>query len=211
MLNKRNNVEWLVSEGLTPYLESIALMDDHVALLKKSQNAHEKIWLLEHPPLYTAGISARPDEVLDINRFAIYKTRRGGGMTYHGPGQRIAYVMLDLGRRGRDVRRFVFDLEKWIILTLAAFGIKGEKQEGQIGIWVGDDKIAAIGIRLSHWISSHGISINLAPDLEHFSGIIPCGIKQGGITSLHALGCPISMSALDKELKLSFQQVFQTP
>ena len=183
-------------------------MKQRVEDLYRNPNASEKVWLLEHPPLYTAGVSAKSDEVLDLNRFPIYKTGRGGKMTYHGPGQRVIYLMLHLGQRGKDVRRFVNQLEEWIILTLAAFDLIAERRTDQTGIWVKDQKIASIGIRLSHWISSHGISINLNPDLEHFSGIIPCGLQNENPTSIHALGREVSMKQLDAALKASFDQVF---
>ncbi len=209
MLNNIKNIKWVVSQGLTPYPRAMDLMETYVQDLHKNPNIPEKVWLLEHPPLYTAGVSAKSDEVLEINRFSIYKTRRGGKMTYHGPGQRVVYLMLDLNRRGRDVRRFVAQLEEWVILTLAAFDLVGERRTAQTGIWVQNQKIAAIGVRLSRWISSHGIAINLCPDLEHFSGIIPCGIKDEKVTSLHALGRSVSMAALDAALKVSFEQIFQ--
>ena len=208
MLNRHENIEWLVSEGLTPYLEAVTAMKQRVEDLYRNPNASEKVWLLEHPPLYTAGVSAKSDEVLDLNRFPIYKTGRGGKMTYHGPGQRVIYLMLHLGQRGKDVRHFVNQLEEWIILTLAAFDLIAERRPDQTGIWVKDQKIASIGIRLSHWITSHGISINLNPDLEHFSGIIPCGLQNEKPTSIHALGRAISMKQLDAALKASFDQAF---
>ena len=183
-------------------------MKQRVEDLYRNPNASEKVWLLEHPPLYTAGVSAKSDEVLDLNRFPIYKTGRGGKMTYHGPGQRVIYLMLHLGQRGKDVRHFVNQLEEWIILTLAAFDLIAERRTDQTGIWFKDQKIASIGIRLSHWISSHGISINLNPDLEHFSGIIPCGLQNEKPTSIHALGRAVSMKQLDAALKASFDQAF---
>ena len=208
MLNRRENIEWLVSKGLTPYPQAVTAMKQQVDDLYRNPNTPERVWLLEHPPLYTAGVSAKSDEVLDLNRFPIYKTGRGGKMTYHGPGQRVIYLMLNLSQRGKDVRRFVNQLEEWIILTLASFDLHGQRRPDQTGIWIKDQKIAAIGIRLSHWISSHGISINLSPDLEHFSGIIPCGLQNENPTSIHALGRDVSMKQLDAALKASFAQAF---
>jgi lipoyl(octanoyl) transferase len=183
--------------------------------------ADEAIWLLEHPPLYTAGTSARPADLVDPDRFPVFEARRGGQYTYHGPGQRVAYVMLDVGRRGRDVRRFVAQLESWVIATLAEFNVTGEIREGRVGVWVTrhdkpltaagtppEDKIAAIGIRLRKWVSFHGISINVEPDLAHFSGIVPCGISEHGVTSLVDLGLPVTMGDLDAALERSFETAF---
>jgi len=181
-------------------------------------NAPETVWLLEHPPLYTAGTSADPTELLDNNRFPVYSTGRGGRYTYHGPGQRVAYAMLDLKHRGGDVRRYVRDLEQWIIDTLAQFAIIGERREGRVGIWVTrgapanplhrEDKIAAIGVRVRHWIAYHGISLNVEPDLEHFGGIVPCGIDEHGVTSLWDLGQTASMPEVDLALRHCFETVF---
>ncbi len=186
--------------------------------------APEAIWLLEHPPLYTAGTSAKPVDLVDPDRFEVFEARRGGQYTYHGPGQRVAYAMLDLNRRGRDVRAYVAKLEDWIIRTLAEFGVKGELREGRVGVWVvrhdlplresgapQEDKIAAIGVRLKKWVAFHGISINLDPDLEHFSGIVPCGIKNHGVTSLVDLGLTVSMNDLDLALMRDFEVVFGAP
>jgi lipoyl(octanoyl) transferase len=183
--------------------------------------ADEAIWLLEHPPLYTAGTSARPADLVDPDRFPVFEARRGGQYTYHGPGQRVAYVMLDVGRRGRDVRRFVAQLESWVIATLAEFNVTGEIREGRVGVWVTrhdkpltaagtppEDKIAAIGIRLRKWVSFHGMSINVEPDLAHFSGIVPCGISEHGVTSLVDLGLPVTMGDLDAALERSFETAF---
>lgn len=179
--------------------------------------ASECIWLVEHPPLYSAGTSARPQDLTDPGRFDVFPTRRGGQYTYHGPGQRVAYVMLDVGARGRDVRAFVQQLEGWVIDTLAEFNVTGEIREGRVGVWVqrpekqsplpdtiAEDKIAAIGIRLRRWISFHGVSINVEPDLSHFDGIVPCGISEHGVTSLVDLGLPVTMSDLDLALRQSF-------
>lgn len=187
-------------------------MESHVAGIRNGA-ASERIWLLEHPPIYTGGTSAKSEDLVEPDRFPVYQTSRGGEYTYHGPGQRIAYVMLDLNHRGRDVRQFVFNLEQWIIETLAHFDVKGERREGRIGIWVDhgggrEEKIAALGIRLRKWVSFHGISINVNPDLEHFSGIVPCGIKQHGVTSLAALGKDVSLSDVDIALRAAFERVF---
>lgn len=207
------SVEWITANSQIPYEQAVAEMETRVAAIRGG-SAGERIWLLEHPSIYTAGTSAKPHDLLDSNRFPVYQTGRGGEFTYHGPGQRIAYVMLDLERRGRDVRQFVFNLEKWIIDTLATFDVRGERREGRVGIWVDlgggrEHKIAAVGIRLRKWVSYHGISINVAPDLEHFSGIVPCGIAEHGVTSLKALGKETSMAALDTALKTSFEKVFE--
>jgi len=218
----RNGVEWHVSADLVPYPEAVAMMEARAARIA-SQEAAEAIWLLEHPPLYTAGTSARPADLTDPDRFPVYASRRGGQYTYHGPGQRVVYVMLDVGRRGRDVRRFVQQLEAWVIATLAEFNVTGEVREGRVGVWVArddkpltasgeapEDKIAAIGIRLRRWVSFHGISINVEPDLAHFSGIVPCGITEHGVTSLVDLGLPVIMADLDVALRRSFDPVFDT-
>ena len=186
-------------------------------------DAEEAIWLLEHPALYTAGSAANPADLLEPDRFPVYPTRRGGQYTYHGPGQRVVYVMLNVGRRGRDVRRFVEQLEAWLIATLDQFNVKGEVRQGRVGIWVArddkpltaagekpEDKIAAIGIKMRKWVSFHGLSINVEPDLDHFSGIVPCGIAQHGVTSLVDLGLPVDMGDLDTALKKTFPLVFQT-
>ena len=182
------------------------------------------VWLLEHPPLYTAGTSARAEDLTDPERFPVYETRRGGQYTYHGPGQRVAYVMLDLNRRGRDVRAFVASLEAWVIDTLAQFNLRGEIREGRVGVWVTrpdkapgptgamrEEKIAAIGLKLRRWISFHGISINVEPDLSHFDGIVPCGIRDHGVTSLVDLGLPVTMADLDLALRDSFDRVIGPP
>jgi lipoyl(octanoyl) transferase len=173
------------------------------------------VWLLEHPPLYTAGTSADPAELLDALRFPVYAAGRGGRYTYHGPGQRIAYLMLDLKRRGGDVRRYVERLEEWVIRALGTLGIRGERRQGRIGIWVetpaGEAKIAAIGVRVRRWVSYHGAAINVAPDLAHFQGIVPCGISEYGVTSLHALGVRAGMAELDKALRACFLEVFEAP
>jgi lipoyl(octanoyl) transferase len=213
-------VEWIITDGLTDYRAAEAWMEAR-AIQIADGTADECIWLLEHPPLYTAGTSAKLADLKDPDRFDVYATRRGGQYTYHGPGQRIVYVMLDVGKRGRDVRRFVQQLEAWVIATLDSFNIKGHIREGRVGVWVErpdkplrdqgqvtEDKIAAIGIRLRKWVSFHGISINVEPDLSHFSGIVPCGITQHGVTSLVDLGLPVTMETLDVALKAQFQTVF---
>ena len=213
-------VEWKISDGLTGYEDALAFMEQRVAGIAAGA-AEECVWLLEHPPLYTAGTSAKREDLTDPDRFPVYEARRGGQYTYHGPGQRVVYVMLNLGQRGRDVRRFVEQLERWVIATLEEFNITGHIRPGRVGVWVerpdrppysdgsvAEDKIAAIGIRLRKWVSFHGISINVEPDLEHFSGIIPCGIAQHGVTSLSDLGLPVTLTDLDVALMRRFTEVF---
>lgn len=208
-------VEWAVSTCPVAYEEAVAAMEARVEAISCGEAA-ELIWLLEHPPLYTAGVSARPADLLAPHRFPVFASGRGGQYTYHGPGQRVAYVMLDLSRRGRDVRAFVADLETWLIEALAAFGVTGERRCGRIGVWVvrgpgaaaREDKIAAIGVKLRRWVSFHGISLNVAPDLEHFSGIIPCGVTDHGVTSLADLGAAAPMGEVDRALRAAFQEVF---
>ena len=195
-------------------------MEARVAAISAG-GAGEAIWLLEHPPLFTAGTSARAADLLWRDRFPVYEAGRGGQYTYHGPGQRVAYVMLDLNTRGRDVRRFVCNLENWVIATLAEFGVRGERREGRVGVWVArpdkpplpdgtprEDKIAAIGVKLRRWVSFHGISINVEPDLTHFGGIVPCGITGHGVTSLVDLGLPVTMADLDAALMATFEPAF---
>jgi len=209
-------VDWITSDAIVPYLDAVQIMEKRVADIHAGR-AQEAIWLLEHPPLYTAGTSAQIADLTDPDRFPVYESKRGGQYTYHGPGQRVVYVMLDLNRRGRDVRAFVKDLEGWVIDTLSAFGITGHIREGRVGVWVerpekpplsdgrmAEDKVAAIGIRLRKWISFHGLSINVEPNLEHFSGIVPCGINDYGVTSLVDLGLPVTLEDLDVALKTSF-------
>lgn len=212
--------EWIITDGLTDYTEALAFMEQRVAAIARG-DADECIWLLEHPPLYTAGTSARPADLIDPDRFPVYDARRGGEYTYHGPGQRVVYVMLDIGRRGRDVRRFVQQLEAWVIATLDSFNVKGEIRPGRVGVWVErpdkpltptgavqEDKIAAIGLRIRKWVSFHGVSINVEPDLSHFDGIVPCGITDHGVTSLVDLGLPVSMGDVDVALRQSFERIF---
>ena len=216
-------IEWKHTDGLVPYEEALAFMEARVADISAG-TASECIWLLEHPPLYTAGTSAKREDLVAPDRFPVYEARRGGQYTYHGPGQRVVYVMLDVAKRGRDVRCFVRDLERWVINTLAEFNVTGEIREGRVGVWVEredkpltatgaktEDKIAAIGIRLRKWVSFHGISINVEPDLEHFSGIVPCGITEHGVTSLVDLGLPVTMDDLDVALKATFEAAMTAP
>ena len=204
-------VSWEVSGGLVPYPEAMARMDGHVAAIAQGTET-ERVWLLEHPPLYTAGTSAHEEDLVERERFPVFRSGRGGQYTYHGPGQRVAYVMLDLKRRGGDVRAFVAALEQWVIGTLADFNVTGERREDRVGVWVRrggrEDKIAAIGIRVRHWVTFHGISINVEPDLSHFSGIVPCGIREHGVTSLVDLGLPVTMADLDVALKKTFAPIF---
>ncbi len=219
--NRSNTtVQWHISDGYVAYEEAVAVMEARANRIIAGEEP-EAIWLLEHPPLYTAGTSATPADLTDPARFPVHPSKRGGQYTYHGPGQRVVYVMLDVGKRGHDVRRFVQQLENWVIATLAAFNVTGLIREGRVGVWVerpdkpltasgqtAEDKIAAIGIRLRKWVSFHGISINVEPDLEHFSGIVPCGITDHGVTSLIDLGLPVTMQDVDVALRQSFDQVF---
>jgi len=208
--------EWRVSDALVPYEAALAVMEARVAAIAAGQ-APELVWLIEHPPLYTAGTSAQREDVLDA-RFPVYEAGRGGQMTYHGPGQRVAYVMLDLKRRGPDVRKFVVTLEEWLIRTLAVFNVRGERRDDRIGVWVrrpekGDgyeDKIAAIGIRVKQWVTLHGMALNVEPDLRHFSGIVPCGVSEQryGVTSLVDLGLPVTMPEVDMALRREFAELF---
>ena len=199
-------VEWLRSERPVPYEEAVAIMERRAAAIARGE-ARDCVWLLEHPPLYTAGTSSAPGELLSPTRFPVFRSGRGGRFTYHGPGQRVAYVMLDLSARGRDVRAFVHALEDWLIATLARLGVEGERREGQIGVFVDEAKIASIGVRLRHWVSFHGVSLNVDPDLEHFSGIVPCGLTSP-VTSLAALGVDPDMQRVDAELRSAFEEVF---
>jgi lipoyl(octanoyl) transferase len=216
--------EWAVSRGHVPYEAAVAAMEARAAAIAAGE-APELVWLLEHPPLYTAGVSARDGDLLDAARFPVHRTGRGGQFTYHGPGQRVAYVMLDLTARGRDVRTFVRGLEQWIIGALGEFGVPADVREGRVGVWVVPDsrsaasgmtsdgarreaKIAAIGVKVRKWVSFHGISLNVEPELDHFSGIVPCGIAEHGVTSLVDLGVPATMDEADAALKVSFRRVF---
>jgi lipoyl(octanoyl) transferase len=207
---------WAVSPGRIAYPEAVAAMEARAQAIAEDR-AGELVWLLEHPPLYTAGVSAKPADLLDPGRFPVFASTRGGQYTYHGPGQRVAYVMLDLRRRGRDVGAFVRSLETWIIGALARFNVEGQVRSGRVGVWVErkaagvptrEDKIAAIGVKLRRWVSFHGISLNVEPDLTHFAGIVPCGIQEHGVTSLVDLGLPVSMDEADAALRASFEAVF---
>jgi lipoyl(octanoyl) transferase len=216
----RSMTEWRVSDALVPYQTALSEMEARVAAILAGE-ADELVWLLEHPPLYTAGTSARAADLLQPDRFPVYESRRGGEYTYHGPGQRVAYAMLDLNARGRDVRRYVWLLEEWVIRTLDSFGVTGERRPGRVGVWVvrpdrppqpdgspAEDKIAAIGVRIRRWVSFHGIALNVEPDLSHFDGIVPCGIAGHGVTSLVDLGLPVTMEDADLALRAAFDEVF---
>ncbi len=211
-------VEWIISDGPTAYADAVAMMEARVDAIAAG-TADECIWLLEHPALYTAGTSAKPADLTDPDRFPVFQAKRGGQYTYHGPGQRVAYVMLNVAERGHDVRCFVRDLERWIIATLATINVTGHIRDGRVGVWVErpdkaalvdgamrEDKIGAIGIRLRKWVSFHGISINVDPDLTHFDGIVPCGIRDHGVTSLVDLGLPVSIADLDLALRATFDR-----
>ena len=213
-------VEWIHSTRPVAYQDALAAMEDRVAAIAAGRAA-EAVWLLEHPPLYTAGTSADPADLVDPDRFPVFRAGRGGQYTYHGPGQRVAYVMLDLNARGRDVRKFVCALEGWVIATLAEFNLRGERRAGRVGVWIErsdkpplpdgtprEDKIAAIGVKLRRWISFHGIAINVEPDLAHFDGIVPCGITGHGVTSLVDLGLPVTMADVDLALQTTFPRAF---
>ncbi|MDE4303984.1 lipoyl(octanoyl) transferase LipB [Phaeobacter gallaeciensis] len=213
-------VDWITSDTPVDYQEATDFMEARAAAIAAGE-ADECIWLLEHPPLYTAGTSARVEDLTDPERFPVYPSKRGGQYTYHGPGQRVVYVMLDVGKRGHDVRRFVQQLEDWVIRALAEFNLTGHIRCGRVGVWIerpdkprtatgemAEDKIAAIGIRLRKWVSFHGISINVEPDLEHFTGIVPCGITEHGVTSLVDMGLPVTMADVDVALRRSFDEVF---
>ncbi len=202
--------EWVIAKRPVTYPEAVAAMESQVEAIAY-HNGPERVWLLEHPPIYTAGTSARPEDLLEP-RFPVFKTGRGGQYTYHGPGQRVGYVMLDLKRRRPDVRAFVYALEEWLIRTLAQFNVRGERRPGRVGIWVvrgqREDKIAAIGVRVRRWVSYHGVSLNVDPDLNHFGGIVPCGISEHGVTSLLDLGIPVSMPDVDVAMRRAFEEVF---
>jgi lipoyl(octanoyl) transferase len=204
--------EWVVSEGLTPYPDALAAMEARAAAIRAG-TAAELVWLVEHPPTYTAGTSATPGGLVDA-RFPVFQAGRGGQWTYHGPGQRTAYVMLDLGRRGRDVRAYVHSLEEWLIRALDRFNVRGERRDGRVGIWVADraggaeNKIAAIGVRVTRWVTWHGVALNVDPDLGHFGGIVPCGVAEHGVTSLHRLGVLATMEEADAALRAAWEEVF---
>lgn len=213
-------VEWVVAEGLVGYDDAVAEMEMRAGLIADGL-ARERVWLVEHPPLYTAGTSARDEDLIAPERFPVHRSGRGGQFTYHGPGQRVAYVMLDLKRRDPDLRRFVAALESWLISTLDAFNVRGERREDRVGVWVrrpekaagpsgssAEDKIAAIGIRVRRWVSFHGISLNVEPELAHFDGIVPCGVSDHGVTSLVDLGLPLTMADVDAQLRAQFERIF---
>lgn len=212
-------VEWLISKGLTPYPEALAHMETRVNAILAG-TAEEQVWLVEHPPMYTAGTSANKADLKASDMFDVFESRRGGEYTYHGPGQRVAYAMLDLNKRGRDVRAYVNKLEAWVIATLSEFNVQAGSREGRVGVWVdrperpslpdgriAEDKIAAIGVRIRRWVTFHGISINVEPDLNHYSGIVPCGIADYGVTSLKDLGIQASMDDLDSALRRRFAEI----
>ncbi|HLK25422.1 MAG TPA: lipoyl(octanoyl) transferase LipB [Caulobacteraceae bacterium] len=204
---------WAASRGRVGYEAAVQAMQARAEAIAEGREG-ELVWLLEHPPLYTAGVSAKPGDLLAPDRFPVFESSRGGQFTYHGPGQRVAYVMLDLGVRRKDVRAFVHALEAWIIDALATLGVEGGVRQGRVGVWIehgspaADDKIAAIGVRIRRWVSFHGVSVNVAPDLDHFSGIVPCGVSEHGVTSLSALGAPATMAAADAALKAAFERQF---
>ncbi len=207
---------WAISRGLVDYEAAVAAMEARVAAIAEGR-AGELVWLLEHPPLYTAGVSAKAGDLIEPDRFPVFRSERGGQFTYHGPGQRVAYVMLDLRERGRDVRAFVTALERWIIGALAAFSVEGQIRDGRVGVWVErkapglparEDKVAAIGVKLRRWVSFHGVSLNVEPDLGHFGGIVPCGQREHGVTSLVDLGLPVTLDEADEALLRSFHPVF---
>ncbi len=205
-------VEWQVGDGLVAYEAAVAAMEARVAAIRAG-TAPELVWLLEHPPLYTAGTSARHDDLVDPTLLPVHRSGRGGQYTYHGPGQRVGYVMLDLGRRGGDLRRYICGLEDWLIRTLARFGVKGERRPGRVGIWIDEgggreSKIAAIGVRVRHWVSFHGVALNVDPDLGHYRGIVPCGISEHGVTSLARLGVKAGMDEVDAALRSAFAETF---
>jgi lipoyl(octanoyl) transferase len=206
-------VAWTTTDRPVAYEPAVAFMEARAAAIR-AEAAPETVWLLEHPPLYTAGTSARPEELLS-RRFPVHRTGRGGRFTYHGPGQRVGYAMLDLRRRGQDVRAYVRGLEEWLIAALDRFGVHGERREGRVGIWVRrgggsdrEDKIAAIGVRVRHWVAFHGVALNVEPDLSHFDGIVPCGVREHGVTSLVDLGIPATMADADSAMRAGFEAVF---
>jgi lipoyl(octanoyl) transferase len=208
------DLEWRISERPVGYPEALAAMEARVAAIRAG-TARELCWLLEHPPLYTAGTSARAQDLLTPERFPVFEAGRGGQYTYHGPGQRVGYVMLDLNRRGPDLRRYVGRLEEWVIRALAAFNVRGERRDGRVGIWVikpngQEAKIGAIGVRVRRWVTYHGVAINLDPDLDHFAGIVPCGLQGYGVTSLADLGLTPTMPEFDAALIATFEETFAT-
>ena len=212
---RTGTVEWRVADGLVPYGVAVATMEARVAAIHAGTE-RELVWLVEHPPLYTAGTSARAEELIDPGRLPVYRSGRGGRYTYHGPGQRIVYLMLDLRLRGQDVRCYVHHLEEWIIRVLRGFGVYGERRDGRVGIWVAqpsgiEAKIAAIGVRVRQWVTYHGVALNIDPELENYRGIVPCGISEHGVTSLAALGTRATMQDVDAALRSTFAAVFANP
>ncbi len=210
-----DEIEWRISDGLVAYAEAERAMSERVDAIRAGQ-APELVWLLEHPPLYTAGTSARDADLIEPSLLPVHRTGRGGQFTYHGPGQRVGYVMLDLKRRGADVRAYVHDLEEWLIRALAQFNVRGERRQGRVGIWIDEgggreSKIAAIGVRIRHWVSFHGVSLNVDPDLSHYRGIVPCGVSEHGVTSLAALGITAALPEVDAALRAAFVEVFAAP
>ena len=215
MVSRPDEIEWRISKIPVDYRAAVGEMEDRVAAIR-SGTAAELIWLLEHPSVYTAGTSARAEELIEPRRLPVLRTGRGGRFTYHGPGQRIAYVMLDLRRRGNDVRCYVHRLEEWIIRVLACFGVVGERRAGRVGIWVvrpdgREEKIAAIGVRVRQWVTYHGLALNIDPDLDHYDGIIPCGVAEHGVTSLAALGISVTLAQVDLALQAAFAETFADP
>jgi lipoyl(octanoyl) transferase len=215
MVTQPGGIEWRVSETPVDYPAAVEGMEGRIAAIRAGA-ATELVWLLEHPPLYTAGTSARDEELLEPRRLPVHRAGRGGRYTYHGPGQRIAYVMLDLRRRGQDVRCYVHQLEEWIIRTLARFGVRGERRDGRVGIWVvrpsgNEEKIAAVGVRVRQWVTYHGVALNVEPELENYRGIVPCGIADHGVTSLAALGIRVTMQEVDVALRCTFTEAFAVP
>jgi lipoyl(octanoyl) transferase len=214
MLTRTGAVEWQVADALVPYEEAIAAMEARVAAIHAGTES-ELVWLVEHPPLYTAGTSANEADLIGPGRLPVFKTGRGGQYTYHGPGQRVAYAMLDLTKRGRDVGCHVWRLEEWMIRVLARFGLKGERREGRVGVWIARDgheeKIGAIGVRVRHWVTYHGLALNVDPNLGNYAGIVPCGISGHGVTSMAALGAKATMADVDAALRDTFDDVFESP